>query len=146
MVRPAANLGAALGGDTGVQAVAHYVMSLSDSNHDATLAQQGSARFAVCSACHGADGAGNPVIGAPNLTDDIWLHGGSIESIKHAINNGLQNTMPANGRDRLHIEPAGDAWRLVSPVVRLESLGSVDSEPAEFAVPGVTSLAHRTTA
>jgi cytochrome c oxidase cbb3-type subunit 3 len=90
-------MGAALGGDEGVEAVANYVLSLSDSNHDAALAEQGSARFAVCAACHGADGAGNPVIGAPNLTDDIWLYGGSIDSIKHAINNGLQNNMPAFG-------------------------------------------------
>jgi len=49
------------------------------------------------------------------------------------------STLPESGRYRLHIEPVGDAWRLVSPIVKLESLGSVEIEPAAFAVPGVTS-------
>lgn len=47
--------------------------------------------------------------------------------------------LPESGRYRLHIEPVGDAWRLVSPVLRLESLGSVEIAPASLAVPGVTS-------
>lgn len=48
-----------------------------------------------CSACHGADAKGNQVIGAPNLSDSTWVHGGSIEEIQHTINNGLNNVMPA---------------------------------------------------
>lgn len=81
-----------------VEAVAHYVLSLSDSNHDAALADAGKARFAVCSACHGPEGKGNPAIGAPNLTDDIWLYGGSLASVQYAISNGLNNRMPPFGQ------------------------------------------------
>lgn len=91
-------MAAAVGGtDAGVEAVAHYALSLSDSNHDAALAEVGKARFAVCSACHGAEGEGNSAIGAPNLTDDIWLYGGSLASVKGAIQNGFVNQMPAFG-------------------------------------------------
>ena len=52
---------------------------------------------ARCAACHGADGRGNPVLGAPNLTDDIWLHGGDRESIRHTILFGRSSSMPAFG-------------------------------------------------
>lgn len=80
-----------------VEAVANYVLSLSDSNHDAELAAIGRSKFAVCAGCHGADGTGQAAIGAPNLTDDIWLYGGSINSVKYAINNGFNNKMPPFG-------------------------------------------------
>lgn len=80
-----------------VEAVAHYVLSLSDSNHDAELAAVGQQKFAVCAACHGADGKGMAAVGGPNLTDDIWLYGGSLDSVKYAINNGFNNQMPAFG-------------------------------------------------
>ena len=91
-------MAAAIGGsDEDIAAVANYVLALSNGEHDATLAQVGETKFAVCSACHGADGGGNPVIGAPNLTDDIWLHGNSVKSISAAIQNGINNQMPAFG-------------------------------------------------
>lgn len=80
-----------------VEAVANYVLSLSDSNHDASLAEKGQAKYAVCAGCHGADGKGLAAVGAPNLTDDIWLYGGSIDSVKYAITNGYNNQMPAFG-------------------------------------------------
>lgn len=80
-----------------VEAVAHYVLSLSDSNHDAELAATGQAKYAVCAGCHGADGKGIAAVGAPNLTDDIWLYGGSLNSVKYAINQGFNNQMPAFG-------------------------------------------------
>jgi len=83
--------------EEGLDQVAHYVLSLSESNHDVELAAAGQARFAVCAACHGAEGKGNPAIGAPNLTDDIWLYGGSLETIKDGVRAGLQNQMPAFG-------------------------------------------------
>ncbi|RLA44110.1 MAG: cytochrome-c oxidase, cbb3-type subunit III [Gammaproteobacteria bacterium] len=50
-----------------------------------------------CSTCHGADGKGNSSIGAPNLTDDIWLHGGSLGTIEQTIKQGVDNKMPAFG-------------------------------------------------
>jgi cytochrome c oxidase cbb3-type subunit 3 len=83
--------------DDSAEAVAHYVLSLSDSNHNAEKAALGQAKFAVCSACHGPTGAGNPLIGAPNLTDDTWLYGGSLTSVQSAIKNGFNNQMPAFG-------------------------------------------------
>ena len=49
----------------------------------------------VCAACHGMDGKGNPAMGAPNLTDDTWLHGYGEEAIAQIVNHGKTNTMPA---------------------------------------------------
>jgi cytochrome c oxidase cbb3-type subunit III len=49
----------------------------------------------VCIACHGADGKGNQALGAPNLTDDIWLHGWGEAAIVAMIKNGKTNVMPA---------------------------------------------------
>jgi cytochrome c oxidase cbb3-type subunit 3 len=58
-------------------------------------AQLGKAKFAVCAACHGPDGKGNQALGAPNLTDKIWLHGWGEEAIVAMITNGKTNVMPA---------------------------------------------------
>jgi cytochrome c oxidase cbb3-type subunit 3 len=57
----------------------------------------GKPKFGVCAACHGNDGKGNKQIGAPNLTDDVWLYGGGLRTIQHTINEGKQNNMPAFG-------------------------------------------------
>jgi cytochrome c oxidase cbb3-type subunit 3 len=58
----------------------------------------GSEKFAtVCAACHGPDGKGNPMLGAPNLTDQVWIYGGSLETIVETVANGRQNRMPAWG-------------------------------------------------
>jgi cytochrome c oxidase cbb3-type subunit 3 len=54
-----------------------------------------------------ADGTGNPALGAPNLTNDIWLYGGSRGAIRHTIVNGRNGVMPAFaaflGEDRVHL-------------------------------------------
>ncbi|MFK7964846.1 MAG: cytochrome-c oxidase, cbb3-type subunit III [Burkholderiaceae bacterium] len=86
-------MAAALGPD--VDNVAHYVASLSDLAHDDIKAARGKEKFGTCAACHGADGKGNAAIGAPNLTDDIWLHGVGVAAIANVVNNGVQNAMPA---------------------------------------------------
>ena len=52
---------------------------------------------AMCSACHGMDGKGNKIFGAPNLTDDIWLYGGSNAAIRETIVRGRNGMMPAHG-------------------------------------------------
>jgi cytochrome c oxidase cbb3-type subunit 3 len=52
-----------------------------------------------CVACHGADGKGNPMLGAPNLTDGTWLYGGSAEDIEFALRNGRNGQMPAFGKN-----------------------------------------------
>lgn len=88
-------MAAALGTEDDVKNVAAYVLSLSNSPHDATRAQQGKAKFEVCAGCHGADGKGMQAIGAPNLTDNIWLHGFGEASVVAMINNGKVNQMPA---------------------------------------------------
>jgi len=102
-------LGAALG-EQGVNEVANYVLSLSGGAADAALAEAGKARFALCAACHGADGKGNPAIGAPNLTDNIWLYGGALDDIKTSIRNGRNGKMPAweatLGKDRVRLVAA----------------------------------------
>ena len=86
-------MAAAVGSGQDVENLAHYVMSLSGGG-DSMKAQLGKPKFGVCAACHGAKGEGNPVLGAPNLTDRIWLHGGGLQAITHAINNGINNRMP----------------------------------------------------
>lgn len=83
-----------LGSAEDVRNVAHYVLSLSGSPHDSVRAAQGQSKFAACAACHGPDGKGMQVMGAPNLTDGIWLHGWGEDAIIRAINNGFTNTMP----------------------------------------------------
>ncbi len=100
-------LAAAVGTPDDVRNVAHYVLSLSATPNDPIRASQGRAKFAVCSACHGADGKGNTALGAPNLTDGIWLHGWGEEAITRAINNGITNQMPAQAdklnADQIHV-------------------------------------------
>jgi cytochrome c oxidase cbb3-type subunit 3 len=88
-------MAAAVGSSEDVRNVAHYVLSLSNSPHDALRASLGKPKFAACAACHGLDGKGNQTIGAPNLTDDIWLHGWGENAIVAMVNNGKVNQMPA---------------------------------------------------
>lgn len=100
-------MGAVLGGE-GTKDVAHYVMSLSGMTYDNLRAARGKEAFATnCAACHGADGKGNPIIGAPNLTDDTWLYGRGETSIIETITAGRENVMPAwggfLGNDKTHL-------------------------------------------
>ncbi len=87
-------MAAAVGGPEDVRNVANYVLSLSNTPHDPVRAVQGKEKFASCAACHGADGKGLSAIGAPNLTDGVWLHGWGEEAIVRAVNNGINNAMP----------------------------------------------------
>lgn len=90
-------LGAAVGGEEGARDVAHYVLSLSKRTHDELRAARGKAKFeSVCAACHTPAGTGNPALGAPNLTDGVWLWGGSETTILETINKGRVNQMPAH--------------------------------------------------
>lgn len=88
-------MAAALGSADDVRNVAHHVLSLSGSAHDAVAAALGKPKFGVCAACHGADGKGNQALGAPNLTDKIWLHGWGEQAVVNIITNGKNNAMPA---------------------------------------------------
>ncbi len=100
-------LGEALGGSAEVKAVAQYVRSLSGLQHDATLAAAGREKYALCMACHGADSKGNRQLGAPNLTDNIWLYGSSASAIEEGITKGRSNAMPPQlarlGEAKVHL-------------------------------------------
>jgi cytochrome c oxidase cbb3-type subunit 3 len=87
-------MGEALG-DQGVKDVRHYLMQLSGNANDSLRAVYGKEKFAICAACHGADGKGNQALGAPNLTDGVWLHG-SGEYIDQTIARGRNSQMPAH--------------------------------------------------
>lgn len=76
--------------------IAQYVRSLSGLAHDQIRVIPGKREYLNnCVACHGVDGKGNKAIGAPNLTDDVWLYGSSEATIVHSILNGRNNMMPA---------------------------------------------------
>ena len=108
-------MGAAVGGEKEIENVAHYVLSLSNSTHDPIKAAFGKEKFGACAACHGADGKGNPAVGAPNLTDKTWLYGGSVATIMETIRNGRNNQMPAFeeflGEGKVHLL-AAYVWSL----------------------------------
>jgi cytochrome c oxidase cbb3-type subunit 3 len=123
-------LGTALG-EQGVNEVASYIVSLSGAKAPADWIAAGQQRFEmVCAACHGLEGRGNPMLGAPNLTDDIWLHGRDFASIQTTITHGRNNQMPA------HLEMLGDAKvKLLAAYVM--SLGGADAATPAAAKPSV---------
>ena len=98
----------ALGGDAGVADMTEYVFSLSGRNVDQEAAARGAEKYqTLCVACHGADGTGNQALGAPNLTDNIWLHGASSTRVMDTIANGRNGVMPPHrdflGEDKVHL-------------------------------------------
>ena len=95
-------------GKQGVKDVTQYVISLSGRKHDEAMAKDGKANFDImCMACHGTDGKGNKAMGAPNLTDNVWLYGGSAGVIAQSIAKGRTGVMPAHrdflGEDKVHL-------------------------------------------
>ncbi len=108
-------MAAALGTDKDVENVAHYVRSLSDMPADPIKVAFGRTKFGACAACHGAGGIGNQALGAPNLSDKVWLYGGSAETIAETITRGRTNTMPAFdaflGEPKVHVL-AAYVWSL----------------------------------
>ncbi|MDY7575462.1 cytochrome-c oxidase, cbb3-type subunit III [Actimicrobium sp. CCI2.3] len=108
-------MGAALGSDKDVENVAQYVLSLSGATSDPIKRELGKSKFAVCAACHGADAKGNQALGSPNLTDKIWLYGGSADTIMETIRKGRNNVMPAFqdflGEAKVHVL-AAYVWSL----------------------------------
>ncbi len=91
-------LAPALGGAEGTRDVVHHVLSLSNQTHDSVRSGRGAEKFAtLCAACHGAEGKGNPALGAPNLTDGTWLYGGGETAITETLTKGRNGVMPAHG-------------------------------------------------
>jgi cytochrome c oxidase cbb3-type subunit 3 len=76
--------------------VAEFTLSLSGKADDKAANERGAKIFATtCTPCHGADGKGNPKLGAPNLTDELWLYAGDKQTIMADIRNGRGGVMPA---------------------------------------------------
>ncbi len=95
-------------GEDGVNNVAHYVLSLSGALPASAESAAGETQYkTICASCHGADGGGNPLLGAPRLNDDIWLYGNGLEQVKQTIRAGRSGKMPAFGEqldsDKIHL-------------------------------------------
>ncbi len=95
-------------GEQGVEEVGAYVLQLAGREADAALAQAGQAKYdTFCAACHMPDGSGNAMLGAPDLTNDVWLYGGSTGAIKASIKNGRNGQMPPHreflGEEKSHV-------------------------------------------
>ena len=95
-------------GEDGIRDVTQYVLSLNGRDTDSAQASAGETVFQTyCAACHGADATGNMAMGAPNLTNGIWLYGGSAEQISHTLRAGRNGMMPAFkdtlSEDKIHI-------------------------------------------
>ena len=127
-----------LGAD-GVEQVLSYVLSLTGRTPGPgpvapDVLAAGKSKFATyCVACHGADAHGNTLMGAPNLTDSIWLEGGSVKEIRETITHGHSGHMPA------HLEKLG-ATRVRLLAAYVLSL----SQPPGAAAPPQTAPAGET--
>ena len=103
-------MGAAVGGEPEMSELANYVLSLSGSPNNEIKAYGGKKLFGACAACHGVDGKGNKALGAPNLTDQYWLHGWGEAAIVSMIKNGKTNVMPAQSpklsAEQIHVVAA----------------------------------------
>ncbi|OBX34228.1 Cbb3-type cytochrome c oxidase subunit CcoP2 [Halomonas elongata] len=95
--------------------VTQHVLSLSGQATEPARAEKGAEVFtAMCASCHQPDGTGNPMLGAPNLTDDAWLYRGPDQSLEAAVletlRNGRNGQMPAQvdylGEDKVHLVAA----------------------------------------
>jgi len=98
--------------DEAARDMALYVQSLSrpamrDDPAKLEAIERAAPRFAVCAACHGADGSGNQMLGAPNLTDNVWLYGSSLADIEEGIRKGRSGEMPKFDKllspERIHV-------------------------------------------
>ncbi|AQZ96156.1 cytochrome-c oxidase, cbb3-type subunit III [Halopseudomonas phragmitis] len=94
-------------GEDGVRNVAGYVRHLSGLETENVNLDAGKQVFqSTCVACHGPEGKGNPMLGAPDLTNDTWLYGSSMLQVQHTIRYGRNGNMPAQahlGEDKIHM-------------------------------------------
>ncbi len=120
-------MAAAVGSEQDVENLANYVMSLSKAPHDPVKSVLGKPKFSACAACHGSEGKGNPLLGAPNLTDSVWLYGGGLSNIMESIRLGRKNAMPP------HKETLSDAKRhlLTAYVWGLSNSATVSAQESE---------------
>ena len=95
-------------GRDGVEQVSEYVYSLTRDPLNPSLVEPGRKHYnTLCVACHGPEAKGNPVLGGPDLTDGVWLYGGSLGAIRESVENGRFGVMPAFGEQlgesRIHL-------------------------------------------
>jgi cytochrome c oxidase cbb3-type subunit 3 len=99
--------------DEEIGAVVQYVRKMSGQEHDGAMVELGGQTFYDnCAACHMDEGTGDQFLGAPNLTDAIWLYGGSEEAIEYTVRNARFGVMPPWSAD------ASEAGRLSEAEVR----------------------------
>ncbi len=95
-------------GEQGIDSVSDYVLSLSGRDVDMASAAEGQSKYQMfCVACHGVEGKGNVMFGAPDLTNDIWLYGGSKGLVQRTLRGGRNGQMPAHkdvlSDDKIHL-------------------------------------------
>jgi len=122
-------------GPQGVEEVTGYVLTLSGLQAPADLAAAGKPKFEMfCASCHGFDGKGMAALGAPDLTDDVWLYEGTADEIRYGIVNGRNNQMPAQlellGEQKVRV--------LAAYVLSLAPAWVEPAPPAEAAAEGET--------
>jgi cytochrome c oxidase cbb3-type subunit 3 len=91
-----------------VDDMVHYMLAFSGRSDDEAAATRGGEMYqTACAACHGADAKGNQQVGAPNLTDNVWLYGGTAKRIKHTLLYGRAGVMPAQAdmlsEEKIHL-------------------------------------------
>jgi cytochrome c oxidase cbb3-type subunit 3 len=100
----------AVAGEEGVEQIISYLLSEEGDNSAEVAAGKQKFMTSGCIGCHGLNAEGNPMLGAPNLRDEYWLHGNTREAIRDVINNGRVNQMPAHqeliGEDRVRVVAA----------------------------------------
>ena len=109
--------------DEEIASVVQYVRNLSNQDHDATLAAAGEEVFLNnCAACHMDDGTGDRFLGAPNLTDAIWLYGGDEATLEHTVRYARFGVMPAWSAEATEAGRLSEA-EIRSVAVYVHSLG-----------------------
>ncbi|MDB9999453.1 cytochrome-c oxidase, cbb3-type subunit III [Porticoccaceae bacterium] len=99
-------------GEPGVVDMGEHLLSLSGADHNAEQAARGATQYGLfCSSCHTPAGTGMQALGAPNLSDSIWLYQQQdltlAENIRHSIRSGRNGNMPAHNEklrpEKIHL-------------------------------------------
>ena len=120
-----------------VQDVVSYVRLISHQEAMSGSARRGATIFATnCTVCHGVNGSGGPAVGAPNLTDKIWLYGGDLGTLTETVTNARYGIMPAWGKKL-------DPVTLKMLAVYVHSLGGGEALPKATAPAAAKSVAAK---
>ncbi|MFK7816848.1 MAG: cytochrome-c oxidase, cbb3-type subunit III [Gammaproteobacteria bacterium] len=126
-------------GKEGVQQVKNYVKTLASESNVSAKDEGKQIYQSNCAACHGLLGEGNPALGAPNLSDDIWLYGSSDRALHETLAYGRKGIMPAFGErlDRTQIRML-TAWLMPSEVSKIHKESDITA--AEIKIPKEASV------